>query len=105
LLPCPQFRSGSPVGRRRTAPPPGWFRAGAWQNHHQSTAYKGVEIQSGTLDTLSNASTGLLFAAMKRSRTSRGRARKGAVLGSSSDRMIVVKWTWHPCSPHTMRTG
>ena len=64
------------------------------------------EIQSGRLETLSNANKCPLFAAMNRSRSSRGRARNGALLGSITLRRIAVKVDFAvPCSPATQRTG
>ena len=66
------------------------------------------EIQAGKPETLSKASTWPLLAAMNRSRSSRGRARKGAVLGSSSaqDRRKGVTWRVPaPLRQHDHRIG
>ena len=64
------------------------------------------EIHAGKPDTLSKASTWPLLAAMNRSRSSRGKARKGAVLGSSSARRIAEKVDFaDPCSPDSTITG
>ena len=52
--------------------------------------------------TLSKASTGPLLAAMNRSRSSRGKARNGAVFGSSNARRIAEKVDFaEPCSPES----
>ena len=49
------------------------------------------KARRGTPDTLSKESTCPLFAAMNRSRSSRGSDRRGAVLGSVSARNICEK--------------
>ena len=53
---------------------------------------------------LSNASTCALVAVMKRSRSSRGRARSGAVFGSTMARAENVDFA-EPCSPDSARIG
>ena len=87
------FRS-EPSGWRTANPPPVARR--------QSVS----EIHAGRPDTLSKARTWPLLAAMNRSRSSRGKARSGAVFGSSSARRIAVKVDLaEPCSPDSTITG
>jgi hypothetical protein len=52
------------------------------------------EIHAGKPDTLSKASTWLLLAAMDKSRSSRGNARKGAVLGRAAPVGSPKRSTW-----------
>jgi len=64
------------------------------------------EIQCGRPDTLSKTSTWPLLAAINRSRFSRGSARSGAVIGSTSARRIVENVDLaDPCSPESTSTG
>ena len=64
------------------------------------------EIHAGRPDTLSKASRWPLLAAMNRSRSSRGRARNGAVLGSSNALRIAEKVDFaEPCSPDSTIIG
>jgi hypothetical protein len=62
--------------------------------------------QGGKPLRLSKARTWLLLAAMNNSRSSRGRARTGATLGSISARRSLERTVFaDPCSPAMAKTG
>src|SRR5260221_9031822 len=64
------------------------------------------DSQAGMALTLSNATTQPFEAAMSRSRSSRGKDRSDAVLGSTSERRMAAKDDFaDPCSPTNARTG
>src|SRR5262249_60272173 len=67
---------------------------------------RGCDTQVDTGEMLANAKPCPWVAAMKRARSSRASARRGAVFGSTKARRIVENVDFAlPCSPETATTG